>query len=135
MGSGGYDDAAFDQSSFMTSLGNVGDASKLAAEGSKSTQDKNQELSLSCPLLMFSTPLNSADPNVISMLKVGSMLTIQERGGIVVAVAPDGKVAGSITAPALSRLLRCMAAGYSYEGVVDNISGGTCWVTVRYRRA
>ena len=61
MGSGGYDDAAFDQSSFMTSLGNVGDASKLAAEGSKSTQDKNQELSLSCPLLMFSTPLNSAD--------------------------------------------------------------------------
>lgn len=135
MSSGGYDDAAFGQSHLMTAFGDVDDASKMAADGAKSTQGRDQDLSRSCPLLMFSTPLNSADPDVIGALKVGARLTIQERSGVVVAVTPNDKVAGSITAPTLSRLLRCMAAGYSYEGVVDDIRGGTCWVTVRHRRS
>lgn len=90
------------------------------------------DLHVSCPILTFSTPLNSVDPSVISGLKIGDKLVVDARNGSILAIAMDGRVAGSITAVQLAQLSACLDAGYRYVGVVEHITGGTCMIRIMH---
>lgn len=124
MGGGGYEGSTYHSNGGGISSG---------AGGARSLDD-DSDLKKSCPLLTFPTPLNSVNSEELAKLSEGSILTIEERDGIVVAVGPDGGIVGSITAAQLANLLACMAAGYEYIGVVNRIDGGSCLVTIKHRK-
>lgn len=90
---------------------------------------------IDCARLFLETILSSPNPAVIANLNEGERLPLELRGerGPVVAVAPDGQVAGSITAAALADLVECIQQGFDYVAVVLSVDGGACRVQVRPR--
>lgn len=79
------------------------------------------------------TTLNSPVREVISQLGVGTTLGIQLQMGPprrLLAVAGDGKVAGSITSPNSGRIIQCLSEGRSFRATVRNVRGGICTVLV-----
>ena len=87
---------------------------------------------VTCDTLRFRTSLNSPDPAVISTLKVKDELRLTQRSvnDPLLAIAPSGKVAGSIAGSLLLKLLRCIEEGYKYKGVVIKVTGGNVEIEI-----
>ena len=128
MGGGGFSGGeSFDRNSALGRKHIVGLGS---GTNSAFNDGHSGDLHASCPLLTFSTPLNSVDPSVISSLQVGDKLDIDAQDGSILAITMDGRFAGSITAIQLAQLSACMDAGYRYVGIVERITGGTCMIRI-----
>jgi hypothetical protein len=86
-----------------------------------------------CTSLIFRTNLNSPDPAVVSELNRRDVLQVSPKTpqGPIEVIANAGKVAGSITAAQMMRLLQCINDGFEYVAVVLSISGGRVEVEVR----
>ena len=89
---------------------------------------------VNCNTLHFRTSLNSPDPAVIFTLKVKDVLTLAQRraDGPLLAIAPSGKVAGSIAGSLLLQLLRCIENGHEYTAVVIKVTGGNVEVEITH---
>jgi hypothetical protein len=88
---------------------------------------------MDCDSLVFKTVLNSPKAAVIAKLKPKDWLDLdlQDEEGPVVAITEAAEIAGSITAPHLTDLIRCMNAGHEYVAQVLSVNGGRCEVQVR----
>lgn len=75
-------------------------------------------------------PLNSPQAAVVSRLKEGQQLTVEQRHGVVVALE-GANVAGSLTPRRLVELIDCMNQGRQYIAVVLAIRGALCEVEIR----
>lgn len=86
-----------------------------------------------CATLFVRTVLSSPKPAVVSTLRPDDVLRLVLRGdeGPLEAVTDAGAVAGSITAPELLDLIRCIGEGYEYVAIVQDVRGGRCEVQVR----
>jgi hypothetical protein len=89
-----------------------------------------------CALLAFKTVLSSPKAAVIRGLTKDEILKIEIRGerGPVVAVTLSGDDAGSVTAPQLVNLIRCLNEGFHYVAIVRAVRRGTCEVEIRPER-
>lgn len=87
-----------------------------------------------CASLIFSTTLNSPNPDVISGLEIDQVLKVRRPDPTerrILAVTEDGQTAGSITHGKQADLLRCLEEGRSFVAIVKNVAGGACEVQVR----
>jgi hypothetical protein len=79
------------------------------------------------------TLLNSPNQAVIQTLAPGAVLKVELELGPpvrVVAKAPSGQIAGSLTGAKLPQLIECMKAGVDYQAQVTSIRGGRVDVRV-----
>lgn len=79
------------------------------------------------------TVLNSPNQAVIQTLAPGAVLKVELELGPpvrVVAKAPSGQIAGSLTGAKLPQLIECMKAGVDYQAQVTSIRGGRVDVRV-----
>ena len=130
MGGGGF--SGGESFEGLSALNRKHDVGLGSGANSAINDGHSYDLHASCPILTFSTPLNSVDPSVISGLKVGDKLGVDARNGSILAIAMDGRVAGSITAVQLAQLSACLDAGYRYVGIVERITGGTCMIRIMH---
>ncbi|RNC84576.1 MAG: hypothetical protein ED557_06245 [Balneola sp.] len=87
--------------------------------------------SIDCKQISFQTNVTSPDPDVLSRIVVGNLLSVglsSENGPIIVSF--NAQVLGSITNYRYIDLKRCINEGYSYIAEVINIDGGTCSVRI-----
>jgi len=80
------------------------------------------------------TVLNSPVPSVIGSLAIGEELTVHFEPGPpqrLVAQNNATQVAGSITSPAMVRLIACIQKGNEYVALVMKLSGGACTIDIR----
>lgn len=77
------------------------------------------------------TALNSPDSAVISTLRPGAILRLEQRGRTVVALTSTGQQAGSITFRRLADLLDCIGQHWTYVAEVKRVTGGMCQVYIR----
>ena len=71
---------------------------------------------------------------MVASLRVGDTMQIEKQGAAadpVVAKTADGKLAGSITAGQLLRLIQCIDEGFTYVAIVKTIDKGRVDVEVR----
>jgi hypothetical protein len=106
-----------------------GDFSAPSGSGSAS-------FSSDCASLFEKTVLNSPDPLVLAQLKKGDVLSVAilPRGTkkVLVALASDGRPAGSITSAALAKIISCIEnEAFSFVAEVVDIQGGACTVFIR----
>jgi hypothetical protein len=74
--------------------------------------------------------LNSPKPAVVTKLKVGDVLAVEERGGTLIATY-QGADAGALTPNRLLDLLDCIRTGSHYRAIVQRLVGGLCEVEIR----
>lgn len=88
-----------------------------------------------CEDLAFDAAIASPQPNVVSALTVGDVLTVDldTSGGrnTVLLRTSQGDEAGALISR-LTDLLRCLQQGESYEAEVTRIDGGDITVHVRH---
>ena len=86
-----------------------------------------------CETVGFETALNSVVLAVLNQLQPGNVLEIalEEPGVTPTLVAKyNDNVAGSITSPQATRLLRCIVEGYNFNATVISNNGGYCKIRV-----
>jgi hypothetical protein len=91
-----------------------------------------------CASFFARTSLNSPDPVVLPDLKSNDILELQMPDPAIpriIAVAPDGRTAGSITMGRQAALAACIREGFEYVARVVAVSGGNCEVEIRPRAA
>lgn len=88
-----------------------------------------------CTNIFERTILSSPVPEVLASLSVDDVLNLELRGdrGPLVAVAPDGRHAGSVTSASLADLIRCINEGHAYIALVLSLDRGRCEVEIRPR--
>jgi hypothetical protein len=88
--------------------------------------------------IVFKTPLNSTDENVLRLLQPNSVLNVEivvESGRkLVAAIHPQHGFAGVITATQAATILGCLEKGFLYQAVVVSIKPPACQVEVRPRQ-
>lgn len=90
--------------------------------------------SKNCENLSIKTQLASPKPEVISKLKVGSILDVvlTPPAGPVQVITDDGEVAGALLPPDVAQLIECMVDGHEYHAKILDIKGGNCQVLITH---
>lgn len=88
----------------------------------------------SCSLLRVLTPLNSVQADLLKELRMGVVLFVEEKDGRLIALY-EGKVIGSLTPLEQSRIIACIADGYTYGAKVTSIDGAACMVEITCRES
>jgi hypothetical protein len=79
------------------------------------------------------TTINSPDRTVLGALRVGDILDLVLEMGPprrLLARAPKGQIAGSITSPSLAQIIRCIQSEVAYGLEVLSLRGAVCQVRV-----
>jgi hypothetical protein len=85
-----------------------------------------------CKEVVIKTQLFSPVPAVLGDLKVGDKLSIKLDGPVGPCVAVNGNsIAGTIISKDLYLIIDCMKKGIEFIGMVRNISGGSCSLTIQ----
>lgn len=87
-----------------------------------------------CLSLLFTTTLNSPNPEVLADLEIDDELEVRRSDPNqrrIIAVAEGDRAAGSITHRRQVDLARCMEEGVVFVAIVQRVSGGACDVQVR----
>lgn len=86
-----------------------------------------------CEDLRIRTHLSSPNPDIVTRLNVGDILTINLAGptGPIELVTDKGEVAGSLVSGRQIKLIECINNGYNYEGEILAIEEGNCEIIIR----
>lgn len=85
--------------------------------------------------IVFKTPLNSPDEDVLRRLRLNDALDIQavvENGRtLIAAIHPEYGLAGVVTAIQAATLLKCLERGFQYQATVTLLRPPSCQVEIR----
>lgn len=86
-----------------------------------------------CNDIVINTNLASPKTEVLEMLTIGNILTVQAASdqGPIQAFNENGELAGNIVSREMIRLLSCIAGGTIFEAEVTNLNHGQCSVQIR----
>lgn len=84
-----------------------------------------------CSTLTFDATVNSPQPGVLAILKVGDVLdVVPTHIGQGATVSHQGNVVGSLTGTRVAQLINCLNSGFTYSATVKTLSGGHCIVRI-----
>src|SRR5438105_653568 len=88
-----------------------------------------------CASIIEQVPLNSPKQEVVSKLKIGSILKLEVHveGGrdILAAVNSNGQKAGTITTASYITIIKCIQDGFGFDAIVISIDRGDCMLEIR----
>ena len=76
-------------------------------------------------------PLNSVQGLALSFLATGQELEVVSQDARLLALAPNGEIAGSLTPKLLAPLLRCIDSGHVFKAVILKIDGALVELEIR----
>lgn len=85
-----------------------------------------------CEDLVIRTQLASPDPEVLSNVRAGDILSVHllSAVGPIQAMTNEGRIAGAILTANPTQLINCINGGTVYQAKVQGINGGDCQVII-----